>query len=204
MASYNYQDKTGLLYLLTRLKTFFDKKVDKVEGKGLSANDFTDELKKKLDDIAAEATKVIVDATLTEEGLNPVQGAAIYAELKKKAALESPSFTGLPTAPTAIEGDTSTQIATTAFVMGAIAKALGEVTGLSFLKVTELPETGQAGVIYLVPKEGSSSDVYEEYYWFEDSFEFMGTTAMDLSGYVKAEEMVPISTEEIDAMFADW
>lgn len=36
-------------------RTALDKKVDKVEGKGLSTNDFTDELKTKLDGIAAGA-----------------------------------------------------------------------------------------------------------------------------------------------------
>ena len=85
--------------------------------------------------------------------------------------------------------------------MAAVAAALGEVSGLSFVKVDVLPETGQAGVIYLVPKAGSSTDIFDEYFWFEGKFEYMGTTAVDLSGYVKTTDMVAISTEEIDAMF---
>lgn len=40
-------------------------KVDKVEGKELSSNDFTDAYKTKLDGIAAQANKTIVDNSLT-------------------------------------------------------------------------------------------------------------------------------------------
>lgn len=48
----------------------------------------------------------------------------LYDLLLLKAALASPEFTGTPKAPTAIAGDSSTQIATTAFVMTAISAAM--------------------------------------------------------------------------------
>lgn len=198
---YNYTDKAALLYVITKIKTILDGYVVKEKDKALSANDFTDELKSKLDGIAVGATKVIVDSTLSSTGTNPVQGATIYAELAKKANLDSPALTGTPTATTASSGDNSTRIATTAFVVAAIAAALGEMSGLAFIKVDVLPDSGEAGVIYLVPKEGSGTDIFEEYYWYEDKFEYMGTTAVDLSGYVKDTDMVPITTAEIDAMF---
>lgn len=48
-----YLDSNGLLYLWTKIKTFVTSsvsdKVDKVEGKTLTSNDFTDTLKDKLD-----------------------------------------------------------------------------------------------------------------------------------------------------------
>lgn len=47
-----YLDNNGLLYLWTKIKSKF---VEKEEGKGLSANDFTNDLKSKLDGIAAGA-----------------------------------------------------------------------------------------------------------------------------------------------------
>lgn len=53
-------------------------KVDKVEGKGLSANDFTDTLKDKLDGIEAEANKTVVDNSVTATSTNPVESKAIY------------------------------------------------------------------------------------------------------------------------------
>ena len=42
-------DIPGLTYFWGRLRVIFDTKVDKIEGKGLSSNDFTDEDKAKLD-----------------------------------------------------------------------------------------------------------------------------------------------------------
>ena len=60
-------------------------KVDKIEGKGLSANDFTDALKTKLDGIAAGATNVTVDAALDGTSANPVRNSAVKAALDTKA-----------------------------------------------------------------------------------------------------------------------
>jgi hypothetical protein len=43
---------------------------------------------------------------------------ATVDDVAAKAPLDSPAFTGTPTAPTAIQGTNTTQIATTAFVLG--------------------------------------------------------------------------------------
>lgn len=50
-----YLDQNGLLYLWQKLKTLLAGKVDKVDGKGLSANDYTTEEKQKLANIASGA-----------------------------------------------------------------------------------------------------------------------------------------------------
>ena len=50
--------------------------------------------------------------------------------------------------------------------------------------VTELPETGEENIIYLVPKAGEGNDVHDEYIWVNGSYELIGTTAVDLSGYL--------------------
>lgn len=52
-----YNGENVLTYLLTLLKPKLNAKVDKVEGKGLSTNDFTTELMNKLNGIEAEANK---------------------------------------------------------------------------------------------------------------------------------------------------
>lgn len=52
-----YFDDEGLRYFWQCLKALFANKVDKVEGKGLSTNDFTDRLKDKLDSISAGANQ---------------------------------------------------------------------------------------------------------------------------------------------------
>ena len=60
-------------------------------------------------------------------------------------------------------------------------------TGLSFEVVEELPQTGEEGVIYLVPNE---DETYTEYIWISDEerFELIGTTDVDLTNYYTKSE----------------
>lgn len=51
----NYLDKTGLALVWQKVKTLVNGKVDKVDGKGLSSNDFTSEEKTKLANISSGA-----------------------------------------------------------------------------------------------------------------------------------------------------
>lgn len=82
-----------------RIKALELGKVDKVEGKELSSNDFTDAYKTKLDGIAAQANKTIVDNSLTStsttNALAAAQGKAlkdlIDALTTRVAALETPA-----------------------------------------------------------------------------------------------------------------
>lgn len=72
---------------------------------------------------------------------------------------------------------------------------LANLTGFKFEKVETLPETGQPNIIYLVPKQttraATTQDIYDEYYWdaTTNSYEFLGTTAMDLSNYYNKSEI---------------
>jgi hypothetical protein len=63
-------------------------KVDKVEGMGLSHNDFTDALAQKLADIENGATNVTVDALFVAGSTNPVQSKTIQAALAAKVDKE--------------------------------------------------------------------------------------------------------------------
>lgn len=87
----------------------------------------------------------------------------------------------------------------------AITEALSGITGIDFTVVQTLPQTGEKGVIYLVSNSGTGSDIYDEYIWVDGtpsgSFEKIGTTAVDLSGYVQASEMHALTNAEIDTIF---
>lgn len=65
------------LWVTNNLRT----KVDKVDGMGLSTNDFTTEEKEKLAALDPDATKVTVDSELSSTSTNPVQNKVIYAKL---------------------------------------------------------------------------------------------------------------------------
>lgn len=55
MATNNFLDKTGLALVWSKIKLLMTSKVDKVDGKGLSTNDYTADEKAKLANIAAGA-----------------------------------------------------------------------------------------------------------------------------------------------------
>lgn len=73
---------------------------------------------------------------------------------------------------------------------------LGEGTTFEVQVVNSLPATGAKGVIYLVPKDGAAPDVHDEYVWIESTstFELIGTTQIDLTGYVKNTDYASVST----------
>lgn len=56
--------------------------------------------------------------------------------------------------------------------------------------VTSLPTTGKDDVIYLVqgPK-GKDNNNYLEYLWLNGKYELIGSTQVDLSGYVQRDEL---------------
>lgn len=83
----------------------------------------------------------------------------------------------------------------------AITEALADITGIEFEVVQALPETGVKGTIYLVSNSGTAPNIYDEYIWVNNAFEKIGTTAVDLSGYVQATEMHALTNSEIDTIF---
>lgn len=165
-----YNGGNSLSHLFAKLTILFSKKVDKVDGKGLSQNDFTDELKEKLLNAG--------DSTFTGN----------YNDLTNK-----------PTKLSEFVNDSNFQTDTQVNV--AIANALKNIQGISYSIVETLPVTGEAGVIYLISNNGANPNSYDEYIWITDKFEKIGTTEVDLTGYVKESDLVEITNEEIDALF---
>ena len=66
------------------IKAALDNKVDKVTGKGLSTNDYTNAEKTKLAGIAEGANKTIVDSTWVDNSTNPVESKLVKAALDGK------------------------------------------------------------------------------------------------------------------------
>lgn len=210
MATKKYLDNNGLLYFWSSLKTLFGAKVDKVDGKGLSTNNYTTDEKTKLTNIAVGATAnapytstPAMDGTASAgSSANFAKGDHVHPTDTSLAPLASPIFTGTPAAPTAAAGTDTTQIASTAFVKAAITSAVSGITGMSYEVVASLPGTGAAGKIYLVSNSGSAPNTYDEYIWVGSAFEKIGTTAVDLSGYMLTTDLVAVTNSEIDTVLA--
>lgn len=71
---------------------------------------------------------------------------------------------------------------------------------LQFKKVFELPEKGEAGIIYLLKKNNNSSqdNVYIEYIWSDDAWESIGDTSINIPEQVQADWN---QDDETDASF---
>ena len=167
-----FVDDNALAYIIQKIKLWDNGKVDKETGKSLIADT----------EIARLANITNYDDT------------ALAAAVAGKTTLAAVQELGYQTA-----SDVSTAIQT----------ALAGFAGVSFSVVSSLPASGTAGVFYLVPNSGSGTNGYDEYVWVTipgdpatQRFEKIGTTDIDLSGYMQTSDMVAITNAEIDAIIA--
>lgn len=112
----------------------------------------------------------------------------------------------LTTSPATTVATLQTMNATT--VQSMIDASIAGITGISFEIIDQLPLEGENGVIYLLPISGSTTpNVYEEYIWIGEEdpathevtyrFEKIGTTDIDLSGYVQFSDITIMTNQQI-------
>lgn len=165
-----------------------------MEGKGLSTNDLTNELKTAYDNAVTTVNGLVAtggQANVIEKVA--VNGTDLTPDTEKRVSIT------LPTLVSALTNDAGYQTSTQ--VQTAITNALASITGIKFEVVTELPSSGVNGTIYLISHTHSDSgDAYDEYAWIGDKYEKLGNTDVDLSGYLKSSDLVAMTTAEIDTM----
>lgn len=197
-----YLDKSGLTLLISKIKAALGGKVDVVNGKGLSTNDYTNAEKSKLNDIASGAqVNVIESVKVNGTALTPSNKFVDVTVPTKVSQLTNDS-----------EFQTSTQVnsivtgkgyQTQSQVQSLINSAVGNITSIRYEKVTSLPATGSNGVIYLVAHSHGTQDIYDEYIWLSETktYEKIGNTDIDLSAYVKKSELTAITTNDLNTMW---
>lgn len=160
--------------------TALNGKVDKIENKGLSANDFTTALKNKLDAIEAGSQKNIIEL-VKRNGTNlEIINKAVNIEVPRNLS----DLTNDKNFKTESE----------------IRSLIQEVGRLKKEIVTELPVITEAdeNTMYLVPSVSGVG--FAEYLLINGQFEKLGDTgAIDLTGYVKHTDISVVSNAEIDA-----
>lgn len=197
--AFEHLGRTGTLWLMNKIKSVLATKVDKVEGKGLSTNDFTTALKTSYDSAVTDV------AALKKKGGEPnkintvsVNGTALTPDSNKNVNITVPTTATIKTQIEAYKYQTSAQ------VQKAITSALSGVTGIDLQVVTSLPATGKKGVIYLVAHTHTDKgDIYDEFVWVESakSYEKIGNTDVDLSAYVKSVDITDISETDLATMW---
>lgn len=152
-------------------------KVDKVDGMGLSHNDLTDDLVTKINNAAGG------NITLDYESLinKPVAATA-----EKDGLMSKEDKAALDAMGTTID----TKIAT----------ELGKVN--HFAVVDALPEVAdaKANTFYMVPKAGSET-IKDEYILIDGEFVKFGSTDLDLSGFVKTEDLEYVTEADVENLF---
>lgn len=87
-------------------------------------------------------------------------------------------------------------------ISGNVITATGAGGGAGFdtIIVQELPAEGQKGIIYLLAKDSEAPDIYDEYIWVTatQTFEFIGTTQVDLSDYATKEDLDKVLPDQTD------
>lgn len=175
LAGYNIQDaytKDEIEDMMFVISKSLNNKVDTVEGKTLTSNDFTDDLKSKLDGIAASAQVNVI------EGVQ-IDGADMTASSKKVNIITTSNASA-----------TASAFATKGYV--------DSMKHIDFVMVDTLPEASASTMdkIYFVPLETtkkSEKNIKEEYITIKTttggvdtySWEKIGDTKIDLSGYAE-------------------
>ena len=103
----------------------------------------------------------------------------------------------------ASEIDDSSTTAAYTWSADKISSAISAIESLSFEIVQTLPSSDiSTTTIYLVLKSSSETgNIYDEYIYISNNWELIGSTVVDLSGYVLESDLVAITNAEIDAMF---
>lgn len=104
---------------------------------------------------------------------------------------------------TKLNGIDLSKYSTTQQMQQAINAAVSEVVSIKIEKPAngQLPTTGQNGVIYLIPNGGSGTNANDEYFWDGTKFELFGTTEVDLTDYVRFDDLEEIETNELKAVW---
>lgn len=228
MAKINFVTKDNLLYVWQKIKLLLSNKVDKVEGKGLSTNDLTDELKNKIlnagdssfsgnyndltnkPDLTIYETKTgvataiadfISESDIDVKITNATKDMATTGDVTNTITTSLVNYYTKTQTNTAITNATK-DLATKTSVTTSINNAVKDIVSFNYSVVASLPATGNKGTIYLISNNGSGNNIYDEYIYVNNKFEKIGTTEIDLSSYVKAIDLVAITNEEIDEIFA--
>ncbi len=179
MSIRNFLDKDGLLYVWSKVKNLVATKVDKVEGKGLSTNDYTSAEKAKLEGIATGANKTIVTNNLTSASTTDALSAAMGKELKTQIDAINTNMEDLGAGDMLksvydADGNGKVDNADNADKLGGIAASLYAQTSAIPTKVSQL--TNDSG--YLVEHQDISGKV--------DKVDGKGLSTNDLTDALKA------------------
>lgn len=162
-----------------------ENKVDKVEGKGLSTNDFTTEEKDKLGGIESGAQKNIIEGiSVNGQTQTPTSKVVdITVPTKVSDLINDSEFIDKTVSNLA-----NYYLKSETYTKEQVNELVGAISTLDVLVVESLPNTNiSTTTIYLVAKtDTDTNDVYDEYIYVASTkkWEMIGNTIIDLSNYL--------------------
>ena len=204
-----YLDENGLLYLVQKIKSWLNGKSS--TGHTHTKNEITDYTEYQLPTASADTlggVKIGVGLEINN-GVVSATGGGTADSVDWSNVQNKPSKLSDFTNDLNFQTDTQVETAitskgyqTASDVSSAIASAIANIQGISYSIVEVLPGTGEEGVIYLVSNDGTNPNIYDEYIYVNNNFEKIGTTEIDLSGYVQYSDLVAITNSEVDTICA--
>lgn len=224
MAEKKYLDKDGLAHLWLLLKEKLTGKVDKEfktgsqsQYKVLSDNNLTDDMVEKINNAGDSSfTGNYVDLT----GKPQINGHELATGNNTLESLGIATKTSELTNDSKFQTDTevdskisaaTADMATNAGVQAKITEATTDMATKTYVNqqlaninkkqvVSSTTEMTDPNTIYLLAIEGGENNVYEEYIVYNGKAEKIGTTQVDLTGYVREEDLIAITNGEIDGI----
>lgn len=232
MAQIKYTSYETLSAYTAKIKELLAGKVDVKEGYGLSQNDLTDTLKQQYDAAYTHSQSAHAPSDAEKNVIVSVKvnGVAQSVDGERAVDLTVPTKTSDLTNDSGFQTNTEVSEAITSALGNyynkgetdsAIAAAVSAASHLKRQIVESLPEADQdENTIYMLKKEAAEGqDLYTEYMWINGAWEIIGDTTVDLSNYVttdamnaaiqaaltnyvQATDLVAITSEEVNALFA--
>lgn len=216
MAVSKYLGENGLTFLMTLIKNQFanfvakEKKTnDSSNYKVLTDNNLSDELKGQYDVAYTHSQADHAPANAQENVIEAVKVNTTPVTVDPDKSINI----SVPLVSTSIETDSGSnyKAASPKAVVEYVTGKLASLVGLNIVILkdneydadTKIPTISepQTGTFYFVPT-GSGTDTYKEFIYYSGAFELIGSTDVDLTGYLKTTDFADFDNDEILAAWS--
>ena len=180
----HFLSQNGVLLLLQKIKLALSSKVDKVDGKGLSTNDFTDMLHDKLENL-----------TVPTNNAQLVNGAGYQTADQVNTIINNKGY--------------QTQNQVESFVQSKgyqtadqVQESINNSSHLKRQVVDTLPSSDQADehTLYILKPVDGESVYYAEYQLIDGKIERVGYSKVDLTGYWDDTDLTEMQSDDINSV----
>lgn len=173
---------------VTTLRSSLDQAVEDLSK---DINDTKDELEEHID---------LVDSSLTDKINQTNQGLSDLASQKQDKLTAGANITITRNVISSNQIDDTRKSSDTTWSSSKIVQYITDA-GFDVQIVSILPPRGEAHTIYFLPaSDTEETNYYDEFMWIDNTWEKVGSTAIDLSNYYTRDEAA--TTAEINALFA--